>query len=154
MKPRIDQNLIPDELFKHMMSGENYIHAALPDQQLLELMRYYVSHLNGCAYCLDMHYQEAIAAGIPEKKLYSISVWRKTGYYSEQETCLLVWSEMVVLTKKTETEKETAFKNMTVHWSTKEIIQFTFAISQIHQWNLLATSFALTPGEYTVGQYS
>src|SRR6202521_2999538 len=64
---------------------------------LLELVKTRASQLNGCAYCIDMHTKDARAAGETEQRLYALSAWRETPFFSERERAALEWTETVTL---------------------------------------------------------
>src|SRR5260370_28490267 len=65
------------------------------DPKLRELLRIRASQLNGCAYCLDMHTKDARAAGETEQRLYGLSAWRETPYFTAREQAALAFTEAV-----------------------------------------------------------
>lgn len=95
MNPRVDLN-------KHAHSGMAGALFALSseaaanlDPRLFELVKIRASQMNGCAYCLDMHTKDARAAGETEQRIYGLSVWRDTPFYSDRERAALEWTEVV-----------------------------------------------------------
>ena len=80
-----------------MMGLEEYVHQAGLDRGLLELVKLRASLINGCAYCADMHTKVARSLGETEQRLYAVSVWRETPFYSERERAALAWTEAVTL---------------------------------------------------------
>jgi len=150
---RLNFEQIPDELMSSMMKVENTVNKAGFDQGLLELIRYYVSQINQCAYCMDMHYKEAIAAGETEQRLHSIMAWRETGYYNEQERAVLEWTESVTQIAQASAEQQFLFENLSEYFSPEDIANLTLAITQINSWTRLAKSFGFEAGSYEVGQH-
>src|SRR5258708_17109841 len=67
------------------------------DPKLRELVRIRASQLNGCAYCIDMHTKDARAAGESEQRLYGLSAWRETPYFTAREQAALAFTEAVTL---------------------------------------------------------
>src|ERR1700753_3159561 len=67
------------------------------DARLRELVRVRASQINGCAYWLDMHTQDARAIGETEQRLYALPAWRETPYFSERERAALAFTESVTL---------------------------------------------------------
>ena len=67
------------------------------DPQLRELIRIRASQLNGCAYCIDMHTKDARAIGETEQRIYALSAWRETPFFSERERAALAFAESVTL---------------------------------------------------------
>jgi len=86
---RISFNELPAGFYAAMTRVQTYVDNCGLDIILLELMRMRVSQINGCAYCLDMHYKEAIHAGESAQRLISVSAWREAPYYSEKEQAVL-----------------------------------------------------------------
>src|SRR6204780_1233053 len=67
------------------------------DPSLLELIKMRASQINGCAYCIDMHSKDARAAGETEQRLYALSAWRETPFFTDRERAALAWTEAVTL---------------------------------------------------------
>ena len=67
------------------------------DPPLRELVRIRASQLNGCAYCIDMHTKDARAIGESEQRLYALSAWRETPFFTERERAALAFTESVTL---------------------------------------------------------
>lgn len=150
---RISFPQVPEKLMSSMMETENYVNSLGFDFKMIELMRFRVSQINGCAYCLDMHFKEAIAAGEKEQRLYSLSAWRETNYYSKKEQALLAWAESVTLLGEKNVELQSLFEDLSNHFSVEEIANLTLAVSQINSWNRLAVSFGFEAGNYQVGKH-
>src|ERR687888_298379 len=93
MTRRIDfENATPGAM-KTMLALEHYVRTSGLEPRLVELVRLRASYLNGCAYCVDMHTKDARAAGETEQRLYALSAWRETPFYSERERAALEWTE-------------------------------------------------------------
>jgi len=150
---RLNFEQIPEELMSSMMKVENTVNKAGFDHSLLELIRYYVSQINQCAYCMDMHYKEAIAAGETEQRLHSIMAWRETDYYNEQERAVLAWTESVTQIAHASAEQQFLFENLSEYFAPEDIANLTLAITQINSWTRLAKSFGFEAGSYEVGQH-
>ncbi len=60
------------------------------DHKLRELVRIRASQLNGCAYCIDMHTKDARAVGETEQRIYALSAWRETPFFTERERAALL----------------------------------------------------------------
>ena len=70
------------------------------EESLLHLIKLRTSQINGCAYCLDMHWKDLRAIGENEQRLYSLDAWRESPYYTERERAALAWTEAVTLVAK------------------------------------------------------
>lgn len=135
-----------------LMKTEFYLKKSSLDQQLLELMKYRVSQINGCAYCLDMHHKEAVSMGETELRLHSLIAWKECPYYSDRERAVLAFAEALTLASGPETE-DAAFDALTPHFSIPEIADLTLAIAQINTWNRINKTFKPVPGGYQVGKH-
>ena len=152
MKTRIDFSDIPKGLMSSLRATETYTAGLGFDTALLELIRLHVSYINRCAYCIDMHYKEGLAAGETQQRLYSVIAWRETTYYSEQEKACLEWAEYITLPADQHNE-QSLFEGLLRFFDKAEIANLTLIIIQINAWNRLMKSFAIEAGTYQVGQH-
>jgi len=134
----------------HAMSElEKYISHSGLDHTLLHMVKLRVSQINGCAYCLDMHWKDARAAGETEQRLYGLDAWEEAPYYSDRERAALKWTEAV--TKVTEGHvPEAVFEQVRAHFGEKELSDLTWAIAAINAWNRMAIAFRSPAGSYKV----
>lgn len=146
---RISYSDAPAGMAQVMTNVEQFINKSGLDKKLLELLRFRVSQINSCAYCLDMHFKEAVHAGEDEKRLYSLSAWRETPYYSPKEKAVLAFAE--TLTKlPADEESDGIHDELNKYFSRQEIAYLTLAVAQINSWNRLTRSFGTVPGNYKV----
>lgn len=145
---RIGFTDIPEGLFGAMMNVENYIQSTGIDYKLLELVRLRSSQINSCAYCVDMHYKEADAAGETLQRLYSLSCWRETNYYSDQERAVLDWVEAVTNVETVGIDEK--FNALLKFFDKNDIANLTLVITSINSWNRLMVTFGIEAGNYQV----
>jgi AhpD family alkylhydroperoxidase len=91
---------------------ERYLATCSPDKKLLDLIRLRVSQINGCAYCLDMHWKDLQAEGETAQRMYSLDAWPETPYYTEREEAALAWAESV--TRVSDTHREPSGRRCSV----------------------------------------
>jgi AhpD family alkylhydroperoxidase len=115
--------------------------------QLLELVRLRASMMNGCAYCIDMHTKDARALGETEQRLYALSAWRETPFFTPRERAGLEWTEAVTEAGRSQVP-DAVFERTRGHFSEAEISNLTLAIVAINAWNRLAIAFRMVPGTY------
>lgn len=131
--------------FKQLLNAHAYLHHCGLPNELLELVYLRSSQINGCAYCLDMHTNELMKAGIKPEKLMLVSAWREAlPYFSKQEQAALAWAETVTLVSETHVP-ESEYKAAREVFSEKELVDLTLAISLINAFNRLAISFKAVP---------
>jgi AhpD family alkylhydroperoxidase len=105
------------------------------------------SQINGCAYCLDMHWKDSLAHGEHEQRLYSLDAWRECPYYSNRERATLSWTEAVTLITAGHVPDE-VHNEVSSHFNEKELSDLTLAIASINAWNRLSISARTVPGTY------
>src|SRR4051795_3637275 len=97
-EPRLN---LTDPKFSAVMKAMYGLEAPIRDSglepSLRELVKTRASQINGCAYCIDMHTKDARAAGESEQRLYALSAWRETPFYTERERAALEWTETITL---------------------------------------------------------
>jgi alkylhydroperoxidase family enzyme len=94
-----------------------------------------------------MHSKDARARGESEQRLYALSAWRETPFYTERERAALAWTEAVTLISRDHAPDE-VFDRAREHFTDKELVDLTMAIIAINGWNRLAISFRTVPGTY------
>ncbi|MGN7823726.1 carboxymuconolactone decarboxylase family protein [Chitinophaga sp. 22536] len=119
------------------------------DQKLHELINTRMSQINGCAYCLDMHFKDATHIGETAQRLYSLPAWRETPYYSEAERAALAFAEAL---NANHMDDET-YDELAKHFSKEEIADIALSVAMIGTWNKLNIAFRTVPGGYSVGQH-
>ena len=147
MQPRIEYAKAAPGAVKAMLDLEKYVRQSGIETPLLELVRLRASQINGCAYCLDMHTKDARAEGETEQRLYTLSAWRETPFFSERERAALEWTEAVTEIGKDHVPDE-VFERARRHFSDRELTDLTLAVVAINAWNRLAIAFRAVPGSY------
>lgn len=147
MKTRLNYSKDVPEAIKGMLELEKYVHSSGLERPLYELVKTRASQINGCAYCLDMHTKDARKAGETEQRLYALSAWRETPFYTERERAALEWTDALTLISENDVPDE-LYENVSNHFSKEERVALTMAIIAINGWNRLAISFRTVPGSY------
>ncbi|MBZ5593707.1 MAG: carboxymuconolactone decarboxylase family protein [Acidobacteriia bacterium] len=148
MQPRLDyQKNAPKGALEAMLSLEKSVRASGLEHPLLELVKARASQINGCAYCIDMHTKDARALGETEQRLYALSAWRETPFYSERERAALEWAEALTLISQTNVPDE-LYDRVRKHFTEAELASLTLALVAINGWNRIAIPFRVVPGSY------
>ncbi|MFT3680419.1 MAG: carboxymuconolactone decarboxylase family protein [Ferruginibacter sp.] len=130
-----------------------YLAKSTIEQQLLHLIYFRVSQINGCAYCLDMHSKDLRAAGETEQRLYMLDAWREAPVYSKRECAALGWAEAV--TKITNGQvPDDVYEAARKEFSEAEMVDLTLAINTINCYNRINIAFRTPGGSYKVGQHA
>ncbi len=117
------------------------------EEGLLDLVRLRASQINGCGYCIDMHTKDARDRGESEQRLYSISAWLESPFYTDRERAALAWTEALTLISDGQAP-DSVYATVSEHFSELELSHLTFSIVTINAWNRLAISARTIPGSY------
>jgi AhpD family alkylhydroperoxidase len=147
MEPRIDYNSVAPEALKAMYGLESYVRRSGLEPSVIELIKLRASQINGCAYCIDMHTKDARASGESEQRLYLLSAWRESPFYTDRERAALEWTEAVTLVADGHVPDD-VYERVREQFSEKEVVNLTMAVVAINSWNRLAISFRTVPGSY------
>ena len=145
-RQRIDYVAAAPGGYAAMNRLQSYVDGCGLERGLLELVKIRASQINGCAYCIDMHTKDARAAGESEQRLYGLSAWRETPYYSARERADLAWAEAVTAIRGD--IEDAIYDGLRQHFSETEIVDLTFAVITINGWNRLAISMREPVGDY------
>jgi AhpD family alkylhydroperoxidase len=148
MKPRIDLNTdAPAGAVQAMYGLEKYLRGCGLEHSLLHLLKTRASQVNGCAYCIDMHTTDARAGGETEQRLYALSAWRETPFFTDRERAALEWTEALTLVSENHVPDE-LYERVRAHFAAEELVNLSLAVVAINGWNRLAISFRSVPGSY------
>jgi AhpD family alkylhydroperoxidase len=117
------------------------------EPSLVKLVKVRASQINGCAYCIDTHTKDARAEGETEQRLYALTSWRETPFFTAQERAALPWTEALTLITEGHVPDDT-YELAKQNFSDEELVNLTLAVITINGWNRLAISFRSVPGAY------
>ena len=123
------------------------------EKSLRELVEFRVSQINGCAYCLDMHSKDLRHGGETEQRIYLISAWRETDFFTPREKAALAWAEAVTKLEGQEVSDE-VFETAKKEFSDEELIDLTLTVTAINTWNRFNIAFRTPAGSYQPGQFA
>lgn len=132
------------QAYKAMAALEAAVGQSGLEASLLELVRLRTSQLNGCAYCINMHANDARKAGETEARLQTLSVWKETTFFTPREEAALAWVESMTLLSSHQPH-QAQYENLLEHFSEAEVANLTLAIATINAWNRFGVGFAMSP---------
>ena len=147
MTTRLNYGKAAPGIYDAMDALDQYLGQCGLDERLLHLVRLRASQINGCAYCLDMHWKDLRALGESEQRLYSLDAWRGCPYYSERERAALAWTEAVTLVTEAHVP-DAVHEQARAQFGEKELSDLTLAVATINAWNRLSIAARLDPGGY------
>lgn len=149
MEPRINFLEKGQNAIKSLYGIGGYLAKCSLEKPLMELVAFRVSQLNGCGFCLDMHSKDALARGENPQRLYTMSAWRETPFFSERERAALTWTEAVTGCNV----PDETYEEVRKQFSEEELIDLTLEISATNLWNRINIALKPVVGTYQVGQY-
>ena len=152
MEGRINVAKLNPGAYKVMFGFTEYLAKSSLDKKLVNLIHLRVSQINGCAYCLDMHWKDLKAAGESDQRLYSLDAWRETTFYSDRERAALTWAEATTNVRDGHVA-DTVFEQVRAQFSEQELADLTLAVVAINGWNRLNIAFRTPAGTYQPGQF-
>ena len=112
------------------------IHQSDLGARLVELVQLRVSQINGCGFCVDMHWRALVRQDIAPRHLAAVAVWREAPFFSERERAALAWAELLnAIPFKDPGDDD--FARVKAHFSDDEIVQLGYAVGAIRVWNML-----------------
>lgn len=140
MSSRINYHTAAPQALKSLRAVGEYLHGEGFDPKLKALVELRVSQINGCAFCLDLHTNEARALGENQQRLDCISAWKETTFYTEKERAALAWAE--ALTRISDTHApDDVYEEVKKHFTDKELVDLSLVIANMNVWNRLAIGF-------------
>ncbi|MGS7253081.1 carboxymuconolactone decarboxylase family protein [Pseudomonas sp. SK] len=144
MHNRIEWAKHAPEAYQAMVGLEQALARSGLENSLLELVRLRASQINGCAYCVNLHANDARKAGETEARLQTLCVWQETAYFTPRERAALAWVES--LTRLPEHGAPQAhYEALQEHFEPAEVANLTLAIATINAWNRFGVGFAMVP---------
>ena len=123
------------------------------DPTLSDLISVRASQINGCAFCLDMHWKDAKARGESDERLYSLPAWHEARCYDDRERAALALTEAVTLLSETRVPAD-VWEQAAEQFEPEELAQVVFAIATINTWNRLVVTTRVEPGHYVAGMFA
>src|SRR3954467_10110676 len=119
------------DTYKAMSALEAAIYKGGLDHKLIHMVKLRASQINGCAYCIDMHWKDARALGETEQRLYGLDAWEESPYYTDKERAAFAWTDAVTKIADTHAPDE-LYERVKQHFNEKELSDLTWLIAAIN----------------------
>ena len=147
MNVRLNYGTVAQGVYQAMDALDTYLETCGLEESLVHLVKLRASQINGCGYCLDMHWKDLRAGGESEQRLYSLDVWQECPYYSERERAALAWTEAVTLIADGRAS-DSDYAVARSQFAERELADLTLVVATINAWNRLSIAGRLTAGTY------
>jgi AhpD family alkylhydroperoxidase len=147
MEPRIEYLKVAPGAYEAMLGLEKYLRKCGLEESLIHLIKLRTSQINGCAYCIDMHWKDLRSIGENEQRLYGLGAWEECPYYTDRERAALAWTEAVTKIGEGHVPDE-VYEQVRKQFTAKELADLTLAIATINAWNRLSIAARTVSGTY------
>jgi AhpD family alkylhydroperoxidase len=148
LKTRLEPAKVSPAAYHAMLGLENFVSKSSKlEESLLELIKMRASQVNGCAFSIDKHSKNARMNGETEQRLYALSAWRETTFFTDRERAALAWTEALTLITEGRAADE-VYAEVRKAFGEEELVNLSLAIISVNGWNRLAVGFRKIPGEY------
>jgi AhpD family alkylhydroperoxidase len=144
MQQRLDAMKISPAAYKAMAALQAYVDQSGLEKSLIELVKIRASQINGCAYCLVMHTNDARNHGESDERMHLLNAWHEAPVFSPRERAALAWAEALTLVSQTHAP-DNVYEEVRRHFSEKELVDLTAAVVAINSWNRVAIAFRAQP---------
>jgi AhpD family alkylhydroperoxidase len=150
--PRLNYHAL-DAKSARALSQLSYAAGSGLDKRLHEIVNLRISQINGCAFCIDMHWADLVKQGVEPRQVNAVAGWREAHrFFSDADRAALAWAESVnAVPHRSPSDEE--FEAVKQHFTDEQIASLTFAVGAIRAWNMLNASFHTPVPEvpYSVG---
>ncbi|MFI7340056.1 carboxymuconolactone decarboxylase family protein [Streptomyces sp. NPDC050085] len=150
--PRLAWAKHAPEVYKAMVRLDAAARQGL-DPVTYELVKIRASQINHCAFCVDMHSKDALAAGESVERIIQLSAWEESKhFYTEKEVAALALTEAItVLTEGF--VPDDVYAEAARLYDERELSQLIAAITTINAWNRFGVTTRMVAGHYKAGDF-
>lgn len=143
-QPRLNYAKAAPKTLQAMLAISEVAKQSGLEESLLYLIDTRASQINGCAFCIDMHIQDAKAAGETDDRINLLTAWREVDLYTPRERAALAWTEKLTRLADSHVTDED-FNAVRKEFSEEELANLTLAIVTINGWNRFNVGFRVPP---------
>jgi AhpD family alkylhydroperoxidase len=144
-RQRMDVSKVAPAGFRALFGLERYVQERV-DGTLLHLVKMRASVLNGCAYCVDMHGRDALAAGESARRLFAVAAWADAPFFDERERAALALTDAATRLPDGGVPDE-VWAAAAGAFGEEELADLLLAIATINAWNRITVPTRVQPGE-------
>lgn len=143
MEKRMNFFKTEPEGYNAMLAISKYLEGTELTNIHKELIKIRASQINGCAFCLDMHTKDARKYGETEQRIYTVSAWRDTPFFTKEEQAILALTEEVTLISNHVSDK--TYNEAIAVLGEKYTAQVIMTVIVINGWNRIAITTGMMP---------
>jgi AhpD family alkylhydroperoxidase len=140
-EPRIDLQAEAPGAWDAMVALDGAVGLA---EDLRVLVKLRASQINGCVYCINLHSKEALDAGEQSERLFGLTAWRESPYFSDRERAALALTDAITLVADDHVPDD-VWDRARSHFDPAELAKLVWTITVINAWNRIAISTRIPP---------
>ena len=144
MSDRIRIKKVEPDAYKALLALDSYLSKSRIDPSHAALIWIRASQINGCAYCIDLHTRDARKHGETEQRIYALSAWRETPFFSGEERAILALTEEVTMISGGVSDD--TYAQAANLFDEQYLSQLIMTIISINAWNRIGVSTRMAPG--------
>jgi AhpD family alkylhydroperoxidase len=139
---------IDPKSYEHLIALGEHLASGSLDAGLRALVETRASQINGCAFCLAMHADEARRAGVPQFKLDTVAGWRDTDAFHPAERAALELTEAMTRVADVSHVDDAVWNDARDAFDDATLTTLVMAIALINTWNRLNIATGRTAEDY------
>jgi len=137
---RLNYYQLANRSFQNLLALSNGLNRELLGHKLVDLVLLRLSQINGCGFCIDMHWADLVKLDVSPRHINAVAGWREAPFFSARERAALEWAELVNAIPQRDPD-DAAFARLREQFTDAEIAELGFVIAVIRAWNMLNVSF-------------
>ncbi|MEO8758793.1 MAG: carboxymuconolactone decarboxylase family protein [Devosia sp.] len=146
MEARLIPRKVAPGAYEALSELQSYVNHCGLEQSFVELVKLRASQINNCAWCIDRHTKDALAAGETERRLFLLAAWRECPFYTPRARAALAWTEALTSIAG-DTVSDAVVEVTKVEFSELELVNLNMAVIAINCWNRMNVAFRVPPGD-------
>jgi len=143
MNKRLNVKQVNPSAYKAMLAFDAWSESTAISTVHRDLIKIRASQINGCTYCIDMHALEAREHGETERRIYALTSWRETPFFTEEEKAVLALTEEATLIANRVSDE--TYNNAVQLLGEKYVADILMAIIVVNAWNRIGVATNLAP---------
>ncbi|MGN7920084.1 carboxymuconolactone decarboxylase family protein [Lysobacter antibioticus] len=139
MSARLDYNAVDPQGTRALAGLQSYVDKSGLERSLIDLVNVRISQINGCAYCLRVHTEEAVGRGESHRRLHLLRVWAE-GPFTARERAALAWAEAITAVNQAPVS-DAVYAEVRAQFGDHDLVALTYAAISMNAWNRLAIAF-------------
>jgi len=144
MEKRIEYWKVAPEGHQGFGTVKKYVTDCGLEHDLVHMVYLRVSQINGCAYCVDLHYGDAVSAGVDRRKLNSVVTWQESPFFSDRERAAFHWAETLTEVARTGAP-DADYRSAKAVFTDRELVDLSYAVALMNAFNRIAVGFRRRP---------